>query len=126
MESSLASIWRGILAHERKTWVLFSHGTCVIFADATGDVSEEALGIMREWGPVHAGSSAGDFSVIGLDDEAGWVVTCHHPDVLTYVSPDEIGPDPSELEIGLFGRAQRQADAEELRIIHVEEGRRGE
>lgn len=126
MEASLVSVWRRIIVGEGKAWVLFSHGTCVIFGAAMADPAERALGIMREWGPVRAGASAGDFSVIGLHDDPGWVVTCHHPDVLTYVSPQDMGPEPSELEIGLFGRAQRQADAHELKVVHVEEGRRGD
>jgi hypothetical protein len=125
MEDPLAGTWRRIIVGEDKAWVLFSHGTCVIFTGFTGaNLAEEALRIMRAWGPVHAGSSAGDFSVIGLDNDPGWVVTCHHPDVLTYVSPGDLGPDPSELEVGLFGRTQRQADTEELRVIHIEEGQR--
>ncbi len=124
MQGSLANVWRRIIVGEGKAWVVFSHGTCVIFSDATGNLTEQALRIMREWGPVHVGSSAGDFSVIKLDQEPGWVVTCHHPDVLTYVSQQDPGPEPLDVEIGLCGRAQRQADAEELTVIHVEEGRR--
>lgn len=43
-------------------------------------------------GPVHAGSSFGDFSTIELPDGKGWVVTCHHNDILTFVGPDEMSP----------------------------------
>jgi hypothetical protein len=76
---------------------------------------------MREWGPVHAGSPAGDFSVIKLEGHPGWVVTCHHPEVLTYVAPDELNADPSEVEVGLFGRGKREADATDLIVVHVEQ-----
>jgi len=125
MEGALESIWRRIIVGEGKGWVVFSNGTCVVFGDAAGNLAESAHSIMRERGPVHVGSSAGDFSVISLDHGPGWVVTCHHPDVLTYVSPQHLGPEPSDLEIGLLGRAKRQADADEFNVIHVEEGRRG-
>jgi hypothetical protein len=76
---------------------------------------------MRDWGPVRVGGAAGDFGVITLNDELGWVVTCLHPDVLTYVSPCDLPSDPSEMQIGLLGRGRRDADARELKIIHIEE-----
>jgi hypothetical protein len=79
--------------------------------------------ILKEWGPVHAGSPAGDFSVVTLSSHPGWVVTCHHNDVLTYVAPEEVGEAPSDLVVGLLGRAKRNQDAEELHIIHVEDRR---
>jgi hypothetical protein len=60
--------------------------------------------------------------VITLGDEPGWVVTCHHPDILTYVSPDELPPEPTEAQIGLFGRARRHEDAQHLKVVHVERG----
>ena len=104
MEDALATIWRRIIVGEGKSWVVFSLGTCVIFSDGAGDLTERALGIMRDSGPVHVGGAASDFSVITLADEPGWVVTCHHPDILTYVSPDDLPSDPADVEIGLFGR----------------------
>lgn len=125
MDQPLANVWRRIIIGEGKSWVAFSHGTCVIFIelpdnDGPVDIADAALALMREWGPVRVASSAGDFSVITLDDEPGWVVTGHHPDILTYVSPDELAPSPSHLEIGLHGRGKRDADAHDLAIVHVE------
>jgi hypothetical protein len=120
MQQELVDIWRRIIIGEGKGWVLFEHGTCVIFTEPSGDLGEQAIAIMREWGPVAGGSSAGDFSVIGFDDEPGWVVTSHHPDVLTFVPPEDMAEEPSELVIGLLGRAQRGMDAEELTIVHIE------
>lgn len=77
---------------------------------------------MKEWGPVHAGSPAGDFSVINLRDASGWVVTCHHNDILTYVSPEEITAESAEsVAIGLLGRSNRNEDARSLEVIHVED-----
>lgn len=67
--------------------------------------------------------SFGDFSVITLDDGCGWVVTSHHEDILTLVCPDEMEPDADDLVIRLHGRSKRGGDAEELRVLHVENKR---
>jgi len=52
----------------------------------------------------------------------GWVVTGHHSDVLTYVAPDEVS-EPTDLTIGLTGRANRDRDGRELQVIHIENKR---
>ncbi len=123
MTTELVSIWRRIILGSDKSWVLFENGTCVIFLDNDSDLKSEAIEIMKEFGPVHAGSSAGDFSTIDLTDAPGWAVTGHHPDVLNYVSPSDVSEDPSDLEVGMLGRSNRDADAAALRIIHVEDKR---
>ncbi len=116
----LVEVWRRIIRGPEKVWALFEHGTCVIFVQPGVDVTSAALSLLREWGPVQAGSSAGDFSVIDLEDEPGWVVTGHHPDILTYVAEEALGWEPSELEVGLWGRTLRDRDAAELNVIYVE------
>src|SRR5262249_42400840 len=83
----------------------------------------QATALLREFGPVNAGSSFGDFTTITLDNDRGWVVACHHNDILTFVSPDEVGPDAEDLVVGLLGRSKRGQDAEELRVLHVEDKR---
>ncbi|HEX8913444.1 MAG TPA: hypothetical protein VF796_13870 [Humisphaera sp.] len=123
MEGPLVATWRAVIRGDGKSWVLFANGTCVILTNPQPDLAARAVAILREWGPVHAGSSAGDFSVIHLSDHPGWVVTSHHNDVLTYVAPDEVGDEPSDLVIGLTGRSKRGQDAEELRVLHVEDRR---
>ncbi len=121
--NDLVNVWRNIIVGDDKSWVLFENGTCVILMDPDEDLSAQAIELMKQWGPVHAGCSAGDFSTITLDDEAGWVVTCHHDDILTYVSPDECGDDTSDVAVGLLGRSKRGQDAETLTVIHVEDKR---
>src|SRR5262249_11435627 len=69
------------------------------------------------------GSSFGDFSVITLDNGRGWVVTCHHPDILTMVGRDEVEPDSTDVLIGLLGRSKRGQDTDELLVLHVENRR---
>ena len=123
MDDPLVATWRTIIQGDGKSWVLFANGTCVILMDPQHDLAAQAMAIMREWGPVHAGSSAGDFSVIHLRDHPGWVVTSHHNDVLIYVAPDDVGDETSELMIGMTGRSKRNQDAEELRVLHVEDRR---
>lgn len=122
------TVWRTVIVGDGKSWVLFRQGTCVIFVDpAPGtDLAGAARELLAEWGPVHVGSSAGDFSVITLPDGLGWAVTCHHPDVLTWVPPpDEDGPGPAanEVGIGLLGRSLRGRDGEGLEVVHVEDRR---
>jgi hypothetical protein len=122
----LIEIWRSIIVGDQKSWVLFKNGTCVVLMDPEADLSTQAVSLMKEWGPVHAGCSAGDFATIDLTAAPGWVVTSHHNDILTYVGPDEVGhSDASDVVVGLLGRGKRDQDALELEIIHVED-RRGQ
>lgn len=124
MNDQLVNVWRSIIDGGDKSWALFENGTCVILMEPEDDISAQAIELMKEWGPVHAGSSAGDFSTITLENEAGWVVTSHHNDTLTYVDPEESGDDPSDLSVGLLGRSKRDQDAESLTVIHVEDKRK--
>lgn len=123
MAESTVEVWRRIIVGVDKCWAVFEHGTCVILLSPEDDLRRQATELMREWGPVHAGSSAGDFSVIELAQHPGWVVTGHHPDILNYVSPDEVGPGASDAVIGLLGRSKRHQDAEGLNITHLEDKR---
>ncbi len=121
--AELVEAWRNTMNGPEKSWVLFENGTCVVLMDPAADLAAQARSLLEEWGPVRAGSSFGDFSVISLDDDRGWVVTSHHDDILTFVGPDEVAPDAEELTIGLLGRSKRSQDAEELRVLHVEDKR---
>ncbi|MFI5925030.1 hypothetical protein ACIA3K_03505 [Micromonospora sp. NPDC051543] len=123
-EQDLAGIWRRIIRGDGKSWVVFAHGTCVVLPapGPSADLAAQAIEILREYGPVHVGSSAGDFSTITLDPGPGWVVYGHHNDVLTYMGPDEV-QDSSDLAVGLYGRHKRDQDGHELDVIHVEDKR---
>ncbi len=124
MNNDLVNIWRQIIIGDDKSWVLFDSGTCVILMEPGDDLAAQAITLMKEWGPVHAGCSAGDFSTITLDNETGWLVTSHHNEILTYVSPEEVGDDPSDLSVGLLGRSKRGKDADSSTVIHVEDKRK--
>ncbi|MFB4313219.1 hypothetical protein [Actinomadura sp. 21ATH] len=118
----LVGVWRAVILGEGKSWVAFEHGTCVILMAPEDDLAAQAVGILREYGPVAAGTPAADFGTIELDDAPGWVVYGHHDDVLTYVAPGEV-EDPDELRVGLLGRSKRDLDGRELTVVHVEDRR---
>ncbi|MEV7230904.1 hypothetical protein AB0M79_28355 [Polymorphospora sp. NPDC051019] len=123
-EHDLAGRWRRIIRGDGKSWVAFARGTCVVLPEPgpDADLAAEAVEILREYGPVHAGSPAGDFGTITLDPGPGWVVYGHHNDVLTYVGPDEV-QDTSAVAVGLLGRGKRDTDGRELQVVHVEDKR---
>jgi hypothetical protein len=87
------------------------------------DLAAQMIALMKDWGPVHAGCSAGDFNAIPLEAAPGWVVTSHHNDILTYVGSDEVGEDAEDLRVGLLGRSRRDQDAQDLHVIRVEDKR---
>lgn len=119
--------WRSVINGPEKSWVLFENGTCVILLKPQGDLAAEAVALLREWGPVRVGSASADFSVIVLPEGRGWAVTCHHPDILSYVAADEMGDIGERRDhlIGLRGRSKRDDDAKDLRVVHVEDKRGG-
>lgn len=103
-------------------WVLFKNDTYIIFDDITiiGNVQEEAIKLMKEFGPVFAGGPAGDFNVIHLNSTEGWLVSGHGYGMYTYVHPSELDNEfPNDLEIGLLGRSKRNSDGENPEIIHI-------
>ncbi|WP_328793500.1 MULTISPECIES: hypothetical protein [unclassified Streptomyces] len=118
----LIDVWQRLLADPHKSWVLFEHGTCVVLTAPEGELAAQAAGILKEFGPARAGSPAGDFRVIDLEDAEGWAVIGHHHDVLTYVGPDEL-VDASDIAVGLYGRSKRHQDGIELHVVHVEDRR---
>ena len=119
MERLYIERWKLLLANHERPWVLFTHGTCVILMEPESDVSKQATEIIAQW-PVQAGTDRGDFDVIYPDDAPGWVITCGHPDILTYLAPEEVQDEGvPDVALGLQGRAKRDQDAHERHIIFV-------
>jgi hypothetical protein len=115
---------KSVIVGDEKSWVLFRNGTFVLLRKPETDLANQAIDLMRQFGPVHAGSPAGDFTTTSLTDDPGWVVASHHNDILTYVSPDEVpGGKATDIEIGLYGRNKRDLDAAGLEVIHIEDRR---
>ncbi len=105
-----------------KDWVLFQNGTYIIFDDVTKviNIEEEAIKLMKEFGPVSPGGSAGDFNVITLNKTTGWIVSGHGYGMYTYVNPNELSKtSPNDVTIGLFGCSKRDKDAKKPIIIHI-------
>ncbi|AFM02747.1 hypothetical protein Fleli_0258 [Bernardetia litoralis DSM 6794] len=105
-----------------KDWVLFENGTYIIFDDINqiDNIENEAIKLMKEFGPVHAGGPAGDFNVISLNKTKGWVVSGHGYGMYTYVNPSELETNsPDDLTIGVFGRSKRNNDGQNPNIIYV-------
>jgi hypothetical protein len=78
---------------------------------------------MREYGPVHVGSPAADFVVTHLNKTEGWVVSGHYHGMYTYVNPDELKKagleNPTDVDIGLFGRGKRNHDGKECHVVFI-------
>jgi hypothetical protein len=121
---TLIDAWRRLLAGSGKTWVLFEHGTCVVLEQPTGDLAAQATEILREFGPARVGGPAGDFRVLELHNGEGWLVTGHHPDVVTFVPLDD-PDDPTHLAVGILGRSRRDLDGTELHVVYVEDSHQG-
>jgi hypothetical protein len=118
------NLWSKIIIGENKSWVVFKHNTCVILMDPDDDLEKQALDLLKEYGPYHVGTPSADMNVIKLDNFPGWIVIGHHPDILNYVSEEDIGTQiDSDVPIGILGRENRATDAEELKIVHVEDKR---
>jgi hypothetical protein len=121
MEDLYIERWKQLLAHQSYPWVLFAHGTCVILTTPEMDLARQATDLIEQW-PVHAGGNLGDFGVMSVTDAPGWVITCAHPDILTYLAPEEVAEeDAAEVALGLQGRAKRDQDAHEKRIIFAKD-----
>jgi hypothetical protein len=118
----LVGAWRSILSGLDKAWVLFEHGTCVVFTEPGSDLIARAQAILREFGRAGDGSETGDFAAtVPLPDGRGWLVAGHHSDIATFVSRDEVAPGTPDAAVGRLGRARRQQDTQQLRVLHVEE-----
>ena len=105
-----------------KDWVLFENGTYIIFDDINqiDNIENEAIRLMKEFGPVHAGGPAGDFNVISLNQTEGWVISGHGYGMYTYVNPSELETkSPADLTIGIYGRSKRNSDGENPVIIYI-------
>lgn len=125
-QEELAAIWRDILQNDKKSWVLFEHGTCVILMEPAGDPAAQATEFLSKWGPVHVATPSADFQCMELDGEpvSGWIVAGQHPDVLNYILPEDAERAGSgDLQVGLLGRSNRDADGNGLKVIHVDDNR---
>jgi len=128
MNSDLVSAWNQILEGGTIPWVLFQFGTCILLPEPQDNLEEQAISLLRQWGPVKAGtpSSNASMTVVRRPPE-GCLVDCHHPDILTYVSREESSNlgllDGLRLHVSGLGKQKRSQDAQLLKVIHVNDPR---
>ena len=121
----LIQVWRDLSAapgHAQTAgaWALFEHGTRVTLPEPEADPAAQAAALLDQFGRVQIGTNTADFNVFPLENGLGWLVTCYHPQIVTYVGREEAAPHTDEIFAGLMGRSKRAQDAEERRVIHVE------
>jgi hypothetical protein len=46
-DAGLIAVWRRIIVGAEKSWVLFTHGTCVILMEPAADLAEQARDLLR-------------------------------------------------------------------------------
>ena len=116
-------------------FVIYSNQTAIFLKPKDGDndgnnlkgkgkqaVISEANEIMKEYGPVYAGTQAGDFNSLPLKEEPGfprgYLVTGWCPIMYTFVSKLYEMPQGNILTIGLFGRSKRNKDGKECKPVY--------
>lgn len=87
-------------------------------ASSKEDATAKATQIISEYGPVCAGTPAGDFNIIDNSAVEGIIVTGWHDDVLNYVGKDEGGDNM--LGKALLGRNKRDQDGRNPEVLYVE------
>ncbi len=111
--------WR-ILAKEGRTWILFEHGTCVFWDEATYKPEDYAIDILKKYGFIVPRTPAGNFDQNISENPPGMLVTYYHQDILTFLLDEELkNPEIASIP-GLLARHRHQLDAEELNIVHIE------
>ena len=120
--TELISAVKQVINPKFKDWVLFENGSYLVYdnTDTIVNVKSHAIQLLKEMGPVHVGSPSGDFGVSILPDGGGWIISSHQYGLYTYVAPSEIlSQEPSEIEIGNFGRKKRNEDGIEPVVIYI-------
>lgn len=116
-ERELIATWRALLDDSYTSWVLFRHGTCVVLDAPDDEPAARAAALLRNYGPVQAGTDSADFNVVPAP--GGRLVTCYRPEILVFAGEDEAPPGEDDLLVGLAGRARRARDAAELVPVYV-------
>ena len=97
-------------------WVMFSHGTIVKLTSIDSNYKDRILIILKEYGPVKAGTPSGDTNPAQKLDNHGedWLISYPHcEEILNIVSFNEGVQENEEIlvNIAMLGRANRVKDA---------------
>jgi hypothetical protein len=120
MANMLVQTWQRLLQFDRRPWVAFENGTCVVLTNSADNIEEQAQAILAASCSAAANAAPPEMRIVTPYEMPGWVVRGQDPNVLTYVSFEEAGGPDMKEEVGHLGRAKLEKDAETLRIIHVE------
>ena len=103
------------------SWVVFENLTFVMLPEKAADSPETvAMDILREHGPVVNGTASGDFGILSLSQDVGWIVSSDHQRIRTFVPMHIFDKRPSDLQAGLYGREMRNKDIAEMKIVHIQ------
>lgn len=124
MQNNIIDIYKKVVTDNQMSWMLFKNGTCVMLLNPEKDVKAQAMKILKEHGPVIAGTPSGDFEVTKIPEIKGWIITGDYPGIMMYVSEEEAGTKNSDFEIGIIGRTKREQDGKDLVVVHIEDKRK--
>lgn len=127
LNEEIVDAFRKTLKPDR-CWVLFANGTVVILPNPASksreNLTEEAKTFIKENGPVVPGTPLGDFNVFENKEAAGFFVTSHSEQLLTFVPNSAVsevaGGPQNNMMVGLYGRSLRDEDAKGCEVVHVE------
>lgn len=121
--SNYIEAWQELMI-EPYPWVLFENGTCVILMKPSDHPAEQEAATLLKNLFSSTGEEFGDYGVLKLSLNKGWIVTSTPPDIVTLVKYNEVPEEYRDdtLSIGSHGKNKRKMDAQACRVIHVADG----
>lgn len=104
-----------------RNWVVFKHGTYIIFDSIEGitDVQAEAVRLLTQHKPKRPADKNWDFKITELNNTVGWSVFGNGYGIYTYIHPLEVSMHPNPQELGAYGKAKRALDEANPEIIFI-------
>lgn len=117
----LVTAVQGALMSGYNDWVLFQHGTYIVFdnIDTISDVVQAAQALLQQYRPKRAMDTNWSVSVTDLDQVEGWSVFGNGYGIYTLVHGSELPGSPSPQQIGAFGKAKRALDEQNPQVAYV-------
>lgn len=104
-----------------KDWVVFEHGTYVIFdnIDTVPDIQKSALAHLKAYTPKTVLDNNWDFTISDLDETDGWSVYGNGYGIYTFVHATELSMGASPLQVGAYAKTKRALDEKNPKIIFI-------